>query len=210
MSVRLRTLQARVFPHGSLDVVRQVALFAAAVLRVPDRARARGRPAGRRRRVRERARLIGIEHGLGLFVEPSVQAWARARAGDHRRARAGCTSTRRLRRDRRRARVHLPVPQRRASTSCATCSWSPWASRWSATSSTRPRRRASSPSGASSTRSPTFTGVEHDGQGQRAVQPLRGRAVDARLLRADDRLPLARLVQAAALQVVLGAVPARS
>ena len=34
-----------------------------------------------------------------------------------------------------------------------------------------------------------FTGVHHDSYRQRAVQPLRGRALDARRLRADDRLP---------------------
>jgi hypothetical protein len=79
MTVRLRTLQARLFPHGLLDVVRQVALFAAAyygyrIVRglVDD-------PQGATVAFENARHLIGIERGLGLFVEPSVQAWAQSK-----------------------------------------------------------------------------------------------------------------------------------
>ncbi len=75
MLARLRTLRARFLPHGPLDVVRQVLLFAAAYylyrltrgwVNDPDAANA----------AFQNARdLIGIERTLNVFVEPSIQAF---------------------------------------------------------------------------------------------------------------------------------------
>ena len=74
---RARSLQARLLPHGLLDVVRQVLLFAAAYYALPAGARA-GSTTRRAPTVAfENARhLIHFEQTLGFFVEPSVQAWA--------------------------------------------------------------------------------------------------------------------------------------
>jgi hypothetical protein len=75
MSARSTTLQARLLPHGPLDVVRQVVLFLAALqvyqltrglVNHPDAATA----------AFQNARdLIGIERALNVFVEPSLQAF---------------------------------------------------------------------------------------------------------------------------------------
>jgi hypothetical protein len=74
----MRGMQARVMPHGWVDVVRQVLLFAVAY--------------GAYRAVRglvstdgtvafQHAReVIGLERTLHVFVEPSIQAWA---SGSH-------------------------------------------------------------------------------------------------------------------------------
>src|ERR1044072_3914636 len=75
MLPRLRTLQARLLPHGPLDVLRQVLLFMAAYqlyrltrgLVTPPEA-----PTPAFANARD---LIGIERSLNLFVEPSVQAF---------------------------------------------------------------------------------------------------------------------------------------
>src|SRR5919107_2226313 len=75
MSARSSTLQARLLPHGPLDVVRQVLLFMAAyqlyrltrgLVNHPEAATA----------AFENARdLIGIERALNVFVEPSLQTF---------------------------------------------------------------------------------------------------------------------------------------
>lgn len=78
MVARARLLQARVLPHGWLDVLRQVSLFASAYF-------AYGLVRGM---VEHNANvafahaydLISLERTLHLFVEPSVQAWA---SGSH-------------------------------------------------------------------------------------------------------------------------------
>jgi hypothetical protein len=74
MLARLRSLLARAAPHGWLDIVRQVALFAAAyyLYRL-----VRGAVDGRAAEAFQNAReLISVEQTLQIFVEPSVQAWA--------------------------------------------------------------------------------------------------------------------------------------
>jgi hypothetical protein len=76
MPERLRTLPARVFPHGPLDVVRQVALF---MLAYYGYRLVRGQVddgTGAAVAFENARHLIGIERGLHLFIEPSVQAWA--------------------------------------------------------------------------------------------------------------------------------------
>jgi hypothetical protein len=73
---RARSLQARLLPHGVLDVVRQVLLFAAAyygyrLVRgwIDD-------PQGATTAFDNARHVIRVEQTLGFFVEPSVQAWA--------------------------------------------------------------------------------------------------------------------------------------
>src|SRR5512132_331279 len=73
---RARSLQARFLPHGLLDVVRQVLLFAAAYYAyrlvrgwIDD-------PQGATVAFDNARHLIHLEQTMGFFVEPSVQAWA--------------------------------------------------------------------------------------------------------------------------------------
>ena len=73
---RARSLQARLLPHGLLDVVRQVLLFAAAYYAyrlvrgwIDD-------PQGATVAFAHARHLIHFEQTMGFFVEPSVQAWA--------------------------------------------------------------------------------------------------------------------------------------
>jgi hypothetical protein len=76
MQLRVRSLPAQLLPHGPLDAVRQVLLFAAAyygyrltrgVVDDPQAAAV----------AFENARdLIRVEQAVGIFVEPGVQAWA--------------------------------------------------------------------------------------------------------------------------------------
>jgi PAP2 superfamily len=78
MVARARVLQARVLPHGWLDALRQISLFAAAyfVYRL-----VRGLGDGSAGAAFAHARdLISLERTLHLFVEPSIQAWA---SGSH-------------------------------------------------------------------------------------------------------------------------------
>lgn len=70
----LRSAEARLLPQGPVDVVRQLALFAAAYYGYRI---VRGAVDGKATTAFENARdLISIERSLHLFVEPSVQAWA--------------------------------------------------------------------------------------------------------------------------------------
>jgi hypothetical protein len=74
MVARSRSLQARLFPHGLTDVLRQIALFGAAYFAYRV---VRGGVDGRAAAAFQHARdLINIERGMHVFVEPSVQAWA--------------------------------------------------------------------------------------------------------------------------------------
>jgi hypothetical protein len=75
MSLRGRTIHAPRLPHGPLDLVRQVLLFTAALelyrltrglVNHPEEATAAFNHA---------RDLIGIEQGLRIFVEPSIQAF---------------------------------------------------------------------------------------------------------------------------------------
>jgi hypothetical protein len=78
MVARARLLQARVLPHGWLDALRQVSLFAAAYLAY---ALVRGLVEGNANAAFAHARdLISFERTAHLFVEPSIQAWA---SGSH-------------------------------------------------------------------------------------------------------------------------------
>jgi hypothetical protein len=77
-ATRARALQARLLPQGWLDVLRQVALFAAAYLAYRL---VRGLVVGDANAAFAHARdLITLERTLHVFVEPSVQAWA---SGSH-------------------------------------------------------------------------------------------------------------------------------
>jgi len=67
-------LSARMLPHGPLDAVRQLALFAAAYY---GYRLVRGAVDGRITASFEHARqLISFERSLHAFIEPAVQAWA--------------------------------------------------------------------------------------------------------------------------------------
>jgi PAP2 superfamily len=78
MLARTRILQARLLPHGWLDALRQVSLFAAAFLAYRL---ARGLVEGDANAAFAHARdLIAIERTLHVFVEPSIQTWA---SGSH-------------------------------------------------------------------------------------------------------------------------------
>ncbi len=78
MLARARLLQARVLPHGWLDVLRQVSLFASAYLAYRL---VRGLVEHNANVAFAHARdLISLERTLHLFVEPSIQAWA---SGSH-------------------------------------------------------------------------------------------------------------------------------
>src|SRR3954451_14850532 len=73
---RVRALQARLLPHGWFDLVRQVLLFFIAYngYRL---VRGMADDPGVTAAAFDHARsLIGIERGLHLFIEPSVNAWA--------------------------------------------------------------------------------------------------------------------------------------
>ena len=73
---RLHSLQARFFPHGVLDVVRQVALFFAAYYAYRIVRGGIDDPAGAAVAFEHGRQLISVERGLHLFIEPTVQAWA--------------------------------------------------------------------------------------------------------------------------------------
>jgi hypothetical protein len=74
MVARVRVLQGRLLPQGWMDVLRQVALFAAAYLAYRL---VRGLVEGDAGAAFVHAReLISLERTLHLFVEPSLQAWA--------------------------------------------------------------------------------------------------------------------------------------
>ncbi|HEY4451649.1 MAG TPA: phosphatase PAP2 family protein [Solirubrobacteraceae bacterium] len=74
MVARARILQARVLPHGWLDALRQVSLFALAYVAYKV---VRGIVEGDANAAFAHARdLISLERTLHLFVEPSIQTWA--------------------------------------------------------------------------------------------------------------------------------------
>ncbi len=72
--VRARALQARLLPHGWLDVLRQVALFGLAYLAYRL---VRGLVEGEANTAFAHALdVISLELSLHIFIEPSVQTWA--------------------------------------------------------------------------------------------------------------------------------------
>jgi hypothetical protein len=76
MSARLRRVQARLLPHGPIDVVRQVVLFMAAY-QLYRLVRGLANDPGSASAAFSNARdLIHVEQALNIFVEPSLQAFA--------------------------------------------------------------------------------------------------------------------------------------
>ena len=76
MAARLRSLQARLLPHGPWDVARQLLLFVVAYngyRLVRGEADRPGVTAAAFQHARD---LINVERTLHLFVEPTVQGWA--------------------------------------------------------------------------------------------------------------------------------------
>jgi hypothetical protein len=79
MLARARHVEARLFPHGFMDVVKQVLLF---LLAYNAYRLVRGgvdNASGAAAAFEHARRLIGLERGLHTFIEPSVQAWASAK-----------------------------------------------------------------------------------------------------------------------------------
>jgi hypothetical protein len=78
MVARVRSLEDRLLPHGWLDAIRQLSLFALAYF---GYRLVRGFAEGDASAAFAHARdLIALERSMHLFVEPSVQAWA---SGSH-------------------------------------------------------------------------------------------------------------------------------
>lgn len=73
---RLRSLLRLAFPKGVFDAARQVALFFCAYYGYRLVRGLVDDPQGATLAFQNARHLIGIERTLGLFVEPSVQAWA--------------------------------------------------------------------------------------------------------------------------------------
>jgi hypothetical protein len=76
MHERVHNLTDRLFPHGWIDVVRQVALFFAAYYAYQLVRGMVDDTSGAAVAFENARNLIGIERGLHVFVEPSVQGWA--------------------------------------------------------------------------------------------------------------------------------------
>ena len=137
-------------------------LFCGAYWPLPAGARP-GRRARRRTRSRTRATSSAPSSRSGCSSSPPCTRGRRRRAGSPT-ARAGCTSTRTSRSPRSRSRSSTCAATS-TSTSCATCSWSRWGSRSSATWSfpTAPPRLM--PEWGFRTRSRDFTGVDAQSSG---------------------------------------------
>ena len=76
MPTRLLAMRSRLFPRGVFDVVLQIALFFAMYYTYRLLRGAIDDPAGAAVAFQNARTLIDIERSLGLFIEPSVQAWA--------------------------------------------------------------------------------------------------------------------------------------
>ena len=92
MPLRLRSLPAQLLPHGPLDALRQVLLFAVAYYAYRYTRGFVDDPQSATVAFENARSIIHIEQTLGLFVEPSVQAWS-ASVPSSWTSRAGCTST---------------------------------------------------------------------------------------------------------------------
>jgi PAP2 superfamily len=75
MPARLRSLQARLLPCGLVDVVRQVLLFALAYYGYRIVRGTVDDPVGAAVAFEHSREVIHFEQSLGIFVEPSIQAW---------------------------------------------------------------------------------------------------------------------------------------
>src|SRR5258708_19907785 len=73
MTVRLRSLHARMLPHGWRDVLRQLALLGLTYSTYQlVRGAVDGRPGAAFHHARE---LISVDRTLHFFVEPRIQPW---------------------------------------------------------------------------------------------------------------------------------------
>ena len=75
MLARLSTLQARLLPHGPLDIVRQVLLFGGALALYSLTRGLVNHPEAATTAFSNARDLIGIERALNIFIEPSIQAF---------------------------------------------------------------------------------------------------------------------------------------
>src|SRR5512144_2559908 len=75
MSARLSPLLRRLFPHGPLDVLRQVLLFAGAYYAYRLTRVAIDDPQGAAVAFENARNLIHLERSTGMFFEESVQNW---------------------------------------------------------------------------------------------------------------------------------------
>ena len=151
---RARSLQARLLPHGLLDVVRQVLLFAAAyyayrLVRGMDR-----RPAGRDGGLRQRAPPDPHRADAGLLRRAQRAGVGLDEAGDHRLRQLDLPQLPDLG-DPRRARLPLPLPQQELLLRAQHVHGRHGHRARRLHRAARPRRRASSRSGASWTPSRT-------------------------------------------------------
>lgn len=76
MRARVQGLQARLLPHGPLDVLRQVALFAIAYYGYSIVRGALSGPTSTSLAFEHGRDLIMIERSLNIFIEPAVNTWA--------------------------------------------------------------------------------------------------------------------------------------
>ena len=76
MEARLTALRARLFPRGVIDVAIQVALFFAMYYAYRMLRGAIDNPDAAAVAFENARTLMDVERSLGLFIEPSVQAWA--------------------------------------------------------------------------------------------------------------------------------------
>jgi hypothetical protein len=75
MPVAMQRVLGRVFPHGPLDVVRQILLFATAYYAYRLTRGYIDDPQGATTAFQHARHLISLEQATGLFIEPSVQTW---------------------------------------------------------------------------------------------------------------------------------------
>jgi hypothetical protein len=76
MHLRVRSVPARLLPHGHLDLLRQVALFAATYYAYSLTRGVADAPGAAADAFDNARGIISLERTLNIFVEPSVQAWA--------------------------------------------------------------------------------------------------------------------------------------
>ena len=71
----LRLIEARILPHGWVDLLRQIGLFVGAFL-LYDLVRGLVADGNPYKPFGDAMKIIDLERTLHIFVEPSVQAWA--------------------------------------------------------------------------------------------------------------------------------------
>jgi hypothetical protein len=75
MLARLRSIEARLLPRGPVDLARQVLLFGLAYYGYRIVRGTVDDPVGAAVAFKHSREIINLEQSLGLFVEPSIQAW---------------------------------------------------------------------------------------------------------------------------------------